>query len=82
MQGSRSLKDKRQVLRGITARLRNSYNVSIVEVGDADHLQLIEFGIAMVGREDYTVRTTLQKIQETLRAHPVAEYLDGELELI
>ena len=48
---SRSLKDKRQVIRSITDRLRNNFNVSVAEVEAQDHRQLAVLGIAMVGNE-------------------------------
>ena len=82
VRGARSLKDKRQVLRGVTDRLKGTYNVSVAEVGDRDQYQLIELGIAAVGTEDYSARDCLDKIQSQLRAHPVAEYLGGEVEYV
>jgi hypothetical protein len=78
---SRSLKDKRQVVRSIKDRLRNSFNVSVAEVDALDNRQLAVLGIAMVGTEPHQVRTSLQQITEALRSHPVAELLDHELEV-
>jgi len=78
---SRSLKDKRQVVRSIKDRLRNAFNVSVAEVEAQDNRQLAVLGIAMVGTETHQVRTALQQIVEALRSHPVAELLDHELEV-
>lgn len=78
---SRSLKDKRQVLRSIKDRLHNGFNVSVAEVEEQDHLQIAVLGIALVGGEVYPVRTTLEKIVAALRAHPIAELLDHEMEV-
>lgn len=78
---ARTLKDKRQVVNSIKDRLRNSFNVSVAEVEEQDNRQLVVLGIAMVGNEAYPVRTALQKIAEALRGHPVAEFLDCELEV-
>ncbi len=78
---SRSLKDKRQVVRSIKDRLRNAFNVSVAEVEAQDNRQLAVLGIAMVGTEAHQVRTALQQIVEALRSHPVAELLDHELEV-
>jgi hypothetical protein len=78
---SRSLKDKRQVVRSVKDRLRNAYNVSVAEVGAQDNRQLAELGFAMVGEEAYHVRTTLEQIVEALRAHPVAELVLHEIEV-
>jgi hypothetical protein len=76
---SRSLKDKRQVVRSIKDRLRNSFNVSVAEVEAQDNRQLAVLGLAMAGSETAQVRGELQKIVEALRAHPVAELLSHEL---
>jgi uncharacterized protein YlxP (DUF503 family) len=76
---SRSLKDKRQVLRSIKDRLQNSFNVSVAEVEAQDNRQLAVLGLAMVGSEAAQVRGGLEKIVEALRVHPVAELLSHEL---
>jgi len=77
---ARTLKDKRQVVRSITDRLRNGFNISIAEVDALDQCQTVVLGIALVGAESYVVRTTLEKIVEALRAHPVAELMEHEIE--
>jgi uncharacterized protein len=78
---SRSLKDKRQVVRSIKDRLRNRFNVSIAEVESAEHRQLIVLGLAMVSNEAKHVRAALEQIVAALRGHPVAELLDFEMEV-
>ncbi len=78
---SRSLKDKRQVVKSIKDRLKNGFNVSVAEVDAEDHRQLAVLGLAMVGNQAGHVRAILQEIVEALRAHPVAELLDYELEV-
>jgi uncharacterized protein YlxP (DUF503 family) len=78
---ARTLKDKRQVVRSIKDRLRNGFNVSVAEVDAQDQCQIIALGIAMVGEQAYPVRTTLEKIVEALRGHPIAELLDHEIEV-
>jgi uncharacterized protein YlxP (DUF503 family) len=78
---SRSLKDKRQVVRSIKDRLRNAFNVSVAEVDEQDHRQLVVLGFAMVGNEAHHVRSALQEIVAALRAHPVAEFVDHEIEV-
>ena len=78
---ARSLKDKRQVVQSIKDRLRNSFNVSVAEVGDADNRQLAELGLAVVGTEAHPLKITLGQIVEALRCHPVAELLDYRIEV-
>ena len=78
---ARTLKDKRQVLRSIKDRLRNEFNVSVAEVDAQDNRQVIVLGVAMVGNERKYVRTTLEQVVGALRSHPVAEFLDHELDV-
>jgi uncharacterized protein YlxP (DUF503 family) len=76
---SRSLKDKRQVVRSIKDRLRQAFNVSVAEVEAEDHRQLAVLGVAMVSNKARHVRTALDRIVEVLRQHPVAEVIDREM---
>jgi len=76
---SQSLKDKRQVVRSIKDRLRQSFNVSVAEVEAEDHRQLVVLGLAMVGNEAAPVRQCFEEILKALRVHPVAEFLDHEM---
>ncbi len=78
---SRSLKDKRQVVRSIKDRLRNQFNVAVAEVDAEDQRQLAVLGIVTVGNEAAFVRGVLQQIVEALRRHPVAEFLGHEMEV-
>jgi len=78
---SRSLKDKRQVVRSIKDRLRNAFNVSVAEVEAQEHRQLVVLGVAMVSNEAGQVRGALEQVVSALRAHPVAEFLDHEIEV-
>lgn len=78
---SRSLKDKRQVVRSIKDRLRNEFHVSVAEVDALDKRQLAVLGVALVGAQRAHVRTTLEHIVAALRGHPVAELLDHELDV-
>ena len=76
---SRSLKDKRQVLRSIVDRLRHDFPIAVSEVASHEDVKLISLGIAAVGHEHGAVKNLLQKIQEALRVHPIAEYCQGEI---
>jgi len=78
---SRSLKDKRQVVRSIKDRLRNEFNISIAEVEAEDHRQLAVLGLAMVGSEVSHVKAAFEQIVAALRVHPIAELLDHEIEV-
>jgi uncharacterized protein YlxP (DUF503 family) len=81
LRDSRSLKDKRQVVQSIKDRIRNAWNVSVAEVEAQDHRQMVVLGVAMVGNEVRHVRTSLEEIVNALRSHPVAEFIDSEMEV-
>jgi len=78
---SRSLKDKRQVVKSIKDRLHNGFNVSIAEVEAQDHRQLAVLGLAMVSNEAATCGPRFQEIVAALRKHPVAELLEHEMDV-
>ena len=78
---ARTLKDKRQVLSSIKDRLRQSFNVSVAEIESNDNRQMIVLGMAMVGNEAHPIKKTLGEIVDALKAHPIAEFLDYELEV-
>ena len=78
---SRSLKDKRQVVRSIKDRLHDRFNVSVAELEALDNRQLAVLGMAMVSNEAHPVKLALGQILEALRSHPVAELLDHEMDV-
>jgi uncharacterized protein YlxP (DUF503 family) len=78
---ARTLKDKRQVVQSIKDRLRQEFNVSVAEVEHQDNRQMAVLGLAMVGNETHYLKTTLGKIVEALRVHPVAELVGHEMEI-
>lgn len=79
---ARSLKDKRQVVRGIKDRLHNDLGVCAAEVGALeDHRQAI-LGFSTVANEATQARQVLEQVVARLRAHPVAEFCGHELEVL
>ena len=78
---SRSLKDKRQVVRSILDRVRGQFNVSAAEADTLDDHRQATLAFAAVGFDPEAVRGVLQAIQNALRGHPVAEYLGGDIRL-
>jgi uncharacterized protein YlxP (DUF503 family) len=78
---SRSLKDKRQVVRSIKDRLANRFNVAVAEVDSLEDRQIAVLGFATVGNEVKHVRSVLEEILRALRTHPIAELIDHEIEV-
>ena len=79
---AKSLKDKRQVVLSMKDKLRNSFNVSVAEIEEQDARQMAVLGIAMVSNETHHVKIALGQVVEALKCHPVAEFVDHELEVI
>lgn len=55
--------------------------MSVAEVEAEGHRQLAVLGVAMVGNEAVVVHSALEQIVAALRGHPVAEFLDHEMEV-
>jgi len=57
---SHSLKDKRQVIKSVMARVRNQFEVAIAEVEDQDLWQSAKLGVSCVSRGDMARRDFLE----------------------
>jgi uncharacterized protein len=78
-----SLKGKRQVVKSITARLKNKFDVSVAEVGDNDLWQLATIGICFVSNEKRFTNEVLSKAVEfVVNSQGDFEMLDYEIEIL
>ncbi|MEO8898438.1 MAG: DUF503 domain-containing protein [Candidatus Dormibacter sp.] len=59
---SRSLKDKRMVVRSITSRVRQTFAVAVAEVGDQDTWQSAVIGVACVSNSARHADEVCQKV--------------------
>ena len=59
---SDSLKDKRQVVKSLIARLSAQFGVSVAEVGQLDARQSAELGVAKVSNEAHHVEGVLEAL--------------------
>ena len=80
--GSQSLKSKRGVVRSITQRLRNRFNVSVSEVGGQDTWQRAELGIASVGADRAHVRGRVDRAVEFIENLHLAEVVSVDVEVL
>ena len=80
--GSSSLKDKRRVIKSLTARLRNKFNVAVAEVADNETWQIATIGITCVSNDARHAREILDSaIAFVERTRLDAELLDSEIEV-
>ena len=79
---STSLKDKRQVVRSLTARLRQTFNVAVAEVGDLDLWQSSIIGIACVSASSRHADEMCQKVLKFVDDDGEALVLGSRFELV
>jgi len=78
-----SLKGKRQVLKSITSRVRNKFDVAVAEVGDNDAWQLATVGICCLSNNKRHTNQVLSRVVAFIEsARFEAEILDYEIEII
>ena len=78
-----SLKGKRQVVKSLTARLRNKFNVSVAEVEDNDLWQLATLGVCFVSNDQRFTNEVLSKaVDMVVNSQGDFEFLDYEIEIL
>lgn len=80
--GSRSLKEKRGVVRSISQRVRNTFNVSVAEVGGQGTWQAVVLGLAAAGGDAVSVRRRLERAVDFIADLHLAEVVDQEVEIL
>lgn len=80
--GSRSLKEKRGVVRSVVQRIRNRFNVSAAEVGGQGTWQRAVIGIVTVGHEARAVRAALDHVIEFVEGVGLAELTNSDIEIL
>ena len=78
-----SLKGKRQVLKSITSRVRNKFNVSVAEVDDHELWQLATIGICYISNNKRHTNEVLSKVVDfVVSSRFEVEMLDYEIEIL
>lgn len=80
--GSQSLKQKRGVVRSISQRLRNRFNLSVAEVGGQDRWQVAVLGLAAAGSDAVGLRRLLDRAVEFVEDLHLAEVTHSEVEIL
>jgi uncharacterized protein len=79
--GCSSLKEKRHVLKALTASLRQKFNVSVAEVDHQDLWQRATLGVSSVAGEAYHLRRVLHEVERHIGTFPAVEVIDVHLSL-
>jgi len=78
-----SLKGKRRVLKSITTRVSNKFNVSVAEVSDQNLWQLATLGICCVSNNSRYTNEVLSKVVDfVVNSHFEVEILNYEIEIL
>ncbi len=78
-----SLKGKRQIVKSVTARVKNKFNVSIAEVEDNDLWQLATIGICCISNDGRFTNEVLSKAVDLIVSNQGDfEMLDYEIEIL
>ena len=79
--GSQSLKDKRNILKSLLARLQKQFNISVAEVDDHDVWRIATIGIACVANHSCCVDEVIANIINVInRDCPNVEIIEKETE--
>ncbi len=80
---NQSLKGKRQVVKSITERVKNRYNVAIAEVDDQELWQIITLGITCVSTSPQHANEVLSRVVDFIEKTRLdVEMLDYEMEIL
>lgn len=79
--GSRSLKEKRRVVKSLIDRLRAQHNLSVAEVEDQDQHQAATLALACVANEESYINSVLDTAINWLATDRRIVILETELEM-
>ena len=82
LHGCRSLKEKRKIIKSFISRIRNTFNVSVAEIGLHDMYQRAEVGFVLAGNDTAVVNSKVDKVLNFADNLGLAEILDSEIEII
>jgi uncharacterized protein YlxP (DUF503 family) len=80
---SESLKDKRQAVKSVITRVKNSYNVSVAEIEDHELWQISTLGICCTGPDPSSIRDLLSRIVDFVAgARADCELVDADIDVL
>ena len=79
--GVSSLKQKRHVVKSLTAAIRSTFNVSVAEVDHHDLWQRTAIAVAATGAEGHHVRAVMQRVERFVEAWGEVELIETDLTL-
>ena len=77
-----SLKEKRMIVKSLTAQLQNRFHVSAAEIGEQDTHRIIVIGVAAIVPHSAMADSLMEEISLFVAEHCEAEILDETREII
>ena len=79
LQGCRSLKDKRRVLKSLKDRLHQDHHVAVAETAHQDRWQRAELSAVTVSNDRRHAERVLAAAEQLVAGHPLARIIDSSL---
>jgi uncharacterized protein len=79
--GCTSVKQKRHVVKSLSAGLRGKFNVAVAEVDHQEQWQRSTLGISAVGGQGYHLRKVMHEVQRFVERQPGVELIDHRMTL-
>ena len=78
----RSLKEKRHVVKTLTASLRTKFNVSVAEVDHHDLWQRTGIAVSAVGAEGYHLKRVMHEVEKHVERFGPVDVIDRSVDLL
>ena len=82
IEGNRSLKGKRRVIKQIKESILNKFGATVAEVGEQDKWQTAVLGVGLIGNDERRINASLDRILNHVENMHLAELADHEMEFI
>ncbi len=80
--GCRSLKAKRHVIKALTSEIRSTFQASVAEVEFQDLWQRAAIAVAVVGAQEYHLRTVLGRVDDVIDRVAEVELLHRDVSVM
>lgn len=80
--GLSSLKEKRQIIKSMTSKVKNKYNVSVTETDHQNLRQRATIGIACVSQSNFQARRTLHAIERFVEELHLVNILRSHISIV
>jgi uncharacterized protein YlxP (DUF503 family) len=77
---SHSLKDKRHVVKSLVARLRNNFNVSVIELPNSEKWQIASIAVGAISLDSQSLNSTILHVLDFVRRNLQVEILSHKVE--